>query len=464
MKKNATDTLAFERRISSALTRCGISAYDFSAAHIAVGAAVSGGADSSALLVALTHILADSGCALKVISINHNIRQPEETAGDAASVANLCNSLQRQGFNIKLSIKTFERGFVQATAGARKNGLEEAARFLRYKAFDEFMQNENAGCLSLAHNKNDRLETQLMRFLQGTQGDLPAVRQRYVRPMLGITRTEIEAYLTAQGIKWRTDSTNYDESYLRNRIRHALLPILDDKFAGWASAVLVGAKKYAEDEEALEVIAARYPWEQADDALRMDRKTFAACHPAIRRRLFFRAFSMLQTERRIPYSLIESAEKALAADAETFSRSAAGIVVSACRSYISVEKQKNLATELCFFVIIEKTGTYALPGGTVTVLSSGGTTELRFGDSADGLQLCGLHLPVCIRSRQQADEVRTADGKLRSVAGVFSDWRVPSRVRPLIPIVQDIADKSQEIVCIAGSVLGFPDWIVRRST
>ena len=60
MKKNATDTLAFERRISSALTRCGVSAYDFSAAHIAVGAAVSGGADSSALLVALTHILADS--------------------------------------------------------------------------------------------------------------------------------------------------------------------------------------------------------------------------------------------------------------------------------------------------------------------------------------------------------------------------------------------------------------------
>ena len=463
MKKDV-DIRAFEGRIRRALTLCGISAHALKAANLSVGAAVSGGADSSALLIALTHILSDSGCALNVITINHNIRQPEETAGDAAHVASLCKALCDSGFDVKLSVKTFERGLVEACAARRKNGIEEAARFLRYEAFDEFIKSERIGCLCLAHNKNDRLETQLMRFLQGTSGDIPAVRGRFVRPMLDITRAEIGSYLTLQGVPWRTDSTNCDETYLRNRIRHTLIPILDDKFAGWQAALLSGAKKTAEDSDALEAFAARYRWDRDGETLRMDRKTFAACHPAIRRRLFFKAFAMLKTDRRIPYSLIESAEKELAGRAESFSVSAAGISVSFSRSYISVEKQKNLATELCFFVIIEKIGVYELPFGTVSVSSCDGAITLRFGNGADALALCGMRLPLCIRSRQQADAVRTTTGQLRSVSGIFSDWRVPSGVRLRIPIVQNIADTEQDIVCIAGSVLGFPDWIVRRST
>ena len=149
-----------------------------------------------------------------------------------------------------------EKGQVAALADKKSIGIEAAARELRYEAFENFIVQKDLKCLCLAHNKNDQLETLLMRFLQGagtqSRSGIPQVRGKYVRPLLNIERAQIEEYLTQKNISWRNDSTNSDTSYLRNRIRSDLVPVLNEKFSGWDKAVLTGAQKAADDAEVLE--------------------------------------------------------------------------------------------------------------------------------------------------------------------------------------------------------------------
>ena len=94
--------------------------------------------------------------------------------------------------------------------------------------------NENVSCVCLAHNLNDNIETVLMRFLQGSSFEglsgIKFVREKFVRPLLNISRLDIENYLKLQNIKWQTDKTNYDNKYLRNKIRLDLIPFLDVTF------------------------------------------------------------------------------------------------------------------------------------------------------------------------------------------------------------------------------------------
>ena len=80
----------------------------------------------------------------------------------------LCDVLKKQGIDVSAKLYELKRGDVAATAAVRQNGTEEAARYLRYKAFDDFIKENSLDFLCLAHNKNDQLETLLMRFLQGS--------------------------------------------------------------------------------------------------------------------------------------------------------------------------------------------------------------------------------------------------------------------------------------------------------
>ncbi|KAB0578368.1 tRNA(Ile)-lysidine synthase [Fusobacterium naviforme] len=189
---------------------------------------VSGGADSTALL----HILVQLGGILKaqyrVIHINHGIRGPEAEE-DARFVESLC-----AGYRIPCRIVE-----VQAEEFAEKHriSVEEAGRVLRYSVFEEAAQawereadTEKTVKIAVAHNKEDNAETILMQLsrgsgLKGVAGMKP-VRGRIIRPLLTVSRAEIESYLRKEEISWRTDSTNLHDDYTRNRIRHEILPRL----------------------------------------------------------------------------------------------------------------------------------------------------------------------------------------------------------------------------------------------
>jgi len=451
----------FEDKVLRGLNACGVSLAHLKDSGKNPGVAVSGGADSVALLVSLAHILKDSGIKLCVINVNHNMRRKDESEADSVFVKDFCENLNAQGFDVSVFVHEIAQGQVFHTADQRKNGLEEAARFLRYKAFEEFSARQNTAFICLAHNRNDALETSLMRFLQGSSGSIAAVRENYVRPLLDISREEIEAYLTAQNISWRTDTTNFDENYLRNRIRHSLIPLLNEKFLGWDSAVINASARAAEDFSALESLTVFHKWQIIKDSVCMDRTEFCSCHAAIRRRLLYKAFNLLKVQVRVPYSIIEAVQNAAEKKLKQFSSYACGIQITFDENYVSVKKKKNLATESCFFAIIEKSGVYDFTFGSMSVEIKNDKAFINLIGKEGSFYAEGLSVPFCIRSRRLSDSIKTADGTFKSVSDIFSDWHIPEEKRDFIPLIQLLDTKEQEIIIIAGSVFGFSDWIVR---
>ncbi len=336
-----------------------------------LGVAVSGGADSVSLLRALCAFQktpqaqetaappsnGDGAFKIVCVTVDHSIRPEAETAGDAAFVQDLCARL-----GVACAVKKIPRGLVERTAAERGKGLEEAARFLRYQEFEAFAKESGAQYICLAHNQNDFLETVLMRFLQGSSsagmGGIAAARGIYLRPLLGTSRAQIEEYLTQEKIEWRTDSTNCDNNYFRNKIRNLLIPLLDKNFDGWKKALLSGAEKAAYEDEALEgflrgELEKGGNFSQAQEGggqVEISRGLFEGLPVALRQRLLYRAFDALRPDSRVPYSFVR--EVALWPEKDFKNISAAGLEASSKKDKVFIKKSQKEATESGFFDII----------------------------------------------------------------------------------------------------------------
>jgi tRNA(Ile)-lysidine synthase len=192
-----------------------------------VAVACSGGADSVALLRILLDLREELGVVLSVVHFHHQIRGAEADA-DQRFVEELAASVQLE-FHCG-------SGDVPAHATAQKVSLETAARDLRHQWFADLITQAKADKIATAHTLDDQAETVLMRILRGTgarglAGIAPAQAAKHlVRPLLAITRREVEAYLKAKGQVWREDSSNLDLGHTRNRVRHTLLPLLEREF------------------------------------------------------------------------------------------------------------------------------------------------------------------------------------------------------------------------------------------
>ncbi|WP_346026604.1 tRNA lysidine(34) synthetase TilS [Beduinella massiliensis] len=184
-------------------------------------AAVSGGADSVALLHALYGMAKAGEIRLEAAHFEHGIRGGE-SLDDARFVRALCDTLQ-----IPLHEGSAD---VPALARAWKNGLEDAARQARYAFLQDCAANGGIKAVALAHHMQDQAETLLLHAARGSAGrGLCAMQARsglYVRPMLGVNRSEVLAYLDERGLSWREDSTNASLEPARNRVRHTVMPSL----------------------------------------------------------------------------------------------------------------------------------------------------------------------------------------------------------------------------------------------
>ena len=182
---------------------------------------VSGGADSIGMLHALNELI-DYGLELIVAHLNHGIRG-EEAKRDADFVKEAAKSLGL----------TYVYGEVDTLAYKQEHGLsvEDAARTLRYKFFDQVLSKHYATKLVTAHTMDDQAETVLMRLIRGSGsrglGGIPPVSNNIIRPLIETKRSEIEDYLRSKGIKWVEDSTNESDEYLRNKIRQELVVDLE---------------------------------------------------------------------------------------------------------------------------------------------------------------------------------------------------------------------------------------------
>lgn len=186
--------------------------------------AVSGGADSVALLHVLFKLSGSLGITLLVAHVNHGLR-PTEAKDEEKMVHDYARDLGLACYVTYVDVKGL----------ARKNGLsiEEAARNLRYAYFDDLLKREQAAKICVGHHADDQAEEILLRLIRGAGrkglSGMDLIREgTIVRPLLSVCRAEIVDYLQANSITWLNDSSNASIDFLRNRIRLELLPYLQE--------------------------------------------------------------------------------------------------------------------------------------------------------------------------------------------------------------------------------------------
>lgn len=178
---------------------------------------LSGGVDSVCLLFLLHNLSEELEFSLRAVHINHGLR--EESKEEEVFVKELCRKLDIPCEVHRIDVNTY--------AGKMHLGKEEAARILRYQIFED-CAGKAAGKIALAQHQNDQAETVLFHLFRGTgiRGltGIQPVRGQYIRPLLDVTREEIEIYAKENGLEYVTDNSNFDTIYARNKIRHEILP------------------------------------------------------------------------------------------------------------------------------------------------------------------------------------------------------------------------------------------------
>lgn len=268
IRKRVYDTLTREQMIPGGST---------------VFAGLSGGADSVCLLRMLAAYREMHPFSLTAVHIHHGIRGEE-----AEEDARFCEALARE---LQLPFLRADCD-VPKEAAAGGISLEEAGRLARYRVFGELLAGEGGenARVALAHHMDDAAETLLLNLLRGSgplgAASMRAVRGPYIRPLLVLTRQEIETYLALTGAPFRTDSTNLADDAARNRLRHHVLPYLQAELNGRSAQHLAA---FAEKQEALadffcaeaEKRQGRYLEEREDGILVRDQ-LFAEELPAMR--------------------------------------------------------------------------------------------------------------------------------------------------------------------------------------
>ena len=250
-----------------------------------VGVAVSGGPDSVALLHCLVELRSRLGITLGVVHVNHQLRGPE-SEHDQEFVAEL--SAQAGLPFVSASADVAGRA---ATSG---DNLEQTGRGVRYEFFRRLIAEGRFDKIAAGHTLSDQAETVMYRLLRGSgsaglAGIRPVLDGVIVRPMIGISRPQVLAYLEAGGFKWREDASNRDLNRDRNRIRHQLLPMLTNEWNPNLTHLLGQLAQWARDEEdywegVVPALAAEH-LDEDRDGIRVRAGSLSLLPPAAARRL-----------------------------------------------------------------------------------------------------------------------------------------------------------------------------------
>lgn len=353
--------------------------------------AVSGGADSIALLWALYLLKEEWQLTLSAVHFNHHLRA-EASDRDEQFVRDFCN-----GYGIPLYVGS-------EYVIPNEKGLEAAAREARYRYFATL-----PGKIATAHTADDNAETVLMHLLRGTGlkglGGIAPKRNNLIRPLLSVTRSEVESFLEEYALPHREDDSNHTDLFLRNRLRHHVVPLLKEENPKFSENLSAIALRLRQDEEALAEIADHKPVRIS--ALRQEPS-------AIRARILERFLK----ESGVPEP--EAAHIRLA-EALAFSDnpSAQGNFpggITICRNYDTLEVLT--AAQQGHLQIICSPAEDLINTAEVFTVNTIGN--------------------VYIRSRRSGDSIRLSGGT-KSLKKLFIDRKIPQTQRDQIPIVCDDA-------------------------
>ncbi|MGP1455731.1 MAG: tRNA lysidine(34) synthetase TilS [Treponema sp.] len=436
--------------------------------------ACSGGADSTALLLLLYKLQASFQYTLSVVTVNHNIREENESAADAAFVCDLCKK-----YTLPCYVETLPPLAVAQCAAKRKRGVEDAARFLRYQALELRAAAVHADFILTAHNRNDVYETVLMRLFQGAgPGALKKMamrRGKYVRPLITVDRMRLEAFLAEEGIVWREDSTNAHDVYLRNRIRHFVFPALTAAFGAWQpgldktlckiqldaatcdSELQARQKAFAAQQISGSLAGAH--WQRGKlQSLSLSSAFFYTLPASFRLRMLERACILLRVQERVPSGILlrmaamERREQVIDAGPLLLEHRGPTLFLFDKRVYQALYCRK----EYC--IVVSSCGSYPYPLGAFSVYKKDNGCFCKDIDDA-GEGIGPLQMPFMIRGRRSGDRIQMKSGGLKIVKKIFNEWAMDSLSRALLPIIVE----HNGVRALYGSPLGYRNWIVEAS-
>lgn len=236
--------------------------------------ALSGGADSVALLLCLLELKDDLNINISAAHLNHCLRG-QESDRDEQFVRDLCKKS-----NVPLTV---EKADVKGEASKTHESIELCARRIRY----EFLERVAGGLIATAHTANDNIETVLHNLSRGTGISglcgIPPVRNNIIRPLILATREQVEAYCTEKETGFCVDSTNSDESYTRNFIRHSVVPKMNEINSAVVQNVANMSDSLRNDEDFLQETA-KEAFDNICDGKTAEVESLCKLHPAIRSR------------------------------------------------------------------------------------------------------------------------------------------------------------------------------------
>lgn len=408
--------------------------------------AVSGGADSTAMLLCLLELKKLLGLQeITAVHFNHHLRG-EESNRDEAFVRELCR---------RLAVPCLLDGAeVFQEARRRGRGVEETARNLRYEFFESAVPPGTA--LATAHTADDNLETILQHLIRGAglKGlcGIPPRRGRIVRPLLSATREEIRAYLESRGQSWVEDSSNGEDLYFRNRLRRQVLPLLTaenpalPRLAGRNALLLRDDLEYLEA-QALEKMDLA---ERRGEQLSMECSELQAMPPALRRRVLrnmaAEAGGKLPTARQLT-----ALERLCSRTEGSGALSLGGVQV--CREYGTLTFGRTRSSDCPWERPLRLGETIRTPDGEWEVSCDAPAPGEKIFQSVHTFYLnCDIIVgDLVVRTRKTGDKINILGRNgTKSLKKLLIDEKIPVSLRDRLPLLAD----SRGVAAVAGFGVG----------
>lgn len=399
---------------------------------------VSGGADSICLFFVLQEIVKKLGGSLSAVHVHHGIRA-EDADLDEAFVRQICEEQ-----DVPLTVF---HGDVPAMAKREHLSLEEAGRRYRYACLEEAAGSDPGVKIAVAHHLDDQCETVLMNLMRGAgvRGvcGMPVKRGRIIRPLLCVDRSEIEAFLERNGLSFRTDESNFDTEFTRNRVRLELIPYLreyvnpaaDRHIAAFAASlrdVSIYMEKQAE-KAAAQIVS------EEDGVCRINCGAFTEQDPALQREILRLLLDRAEGLKDIGQVHIESLRSLFSASAG---------------SSLSLPHRLRAVKEYDAVVLRREEDTTGVPSEEIPVQIPGAAGGISFslselqGGAVQAVQIpknrytkCfdydKIYTELVLRHRREGDYMVIGQGQKKSLHRILIDDKIPRDSRDRILLLAD---------------------------
>ncbi|NLB89483.1 MAG: tRNA lysidine(34) synthetase TilS [Syntrophomonadaceae bacterium] len=408
--------------------------------------AVSGGPDSMALLSVMSKLKKNFNYTLTVAHVNHSLR-PE--ADEEESFVKKCS--------LNLGIPFYShKADIKQIATQEKKSIEEVGRIVRYQFFNQLLNDLKADLIATAHHQDDNAETVLLNLLRGTgikglRGILP-VNNNLIRPLLGVSKSEIMDYIKENSIPYCIDESNFDPIYLRNKIRNELIPLLEREYnpriiEGLSKLALIAREENEYLEGQTQKVFNEALLSKADATIRLNNTLLSDLPIAIRKRVLLHALGELAGEEGWEANDID-----IILDMMTKSGSSKMVKLKKDIKVGKVYDELVLSTlqkeTLSFDYLLDIPTNIVLPTGDEYLIKTVPIEDLVPEDYIAYVDYDKCELPLHFRSRKPGDVFSPygLKGK-KKLKDFFIDLKVPSSKRDEIPL---LTSSQGEIYAVVG--------------